>query len=108
MRQRSEAQDRLRWLLYDIDPGVQIPAGALNRKLWRDRVARRLARDEQTVAVRIARDPVRRCRTLTRGANELEREIALGAPARSGSSKAAGTPEPARTCSANKRRARAA
>jgi hypothetical protein len=26
VRQRSEAQDRLRWLLHDIDPDVQIPA----------------------------------------------------------------------------------
>jgi transposase len=77
VRQRSEAQDRLRWLLHDIDPDLRIPAGALDRKIWLDRVARRLARSEQTVAVRIARDLVRRCRTLTRDANELEREIAL-------------------------------
>jgi transposase len=77
VRQRSEAQDRLRWLLHDIDPDLQIPVGALDRKIWLDRVARRLARGEQTVAVRIARDLVRRCRTLTRDANELEREIAL-------------------------------
>ncbi|MCA1680486.1 MAG: Tn3 family transposase [Actinobacteria bacterium] len=65
VRQRSEAQDRLRWLLHDIDPDVRIPAGALDRKVWLDRVARRLARCEQTVAVRIARDLVRRCRSLT-------------------------------------------
>jgi transposase len=77
VRQRSEAQDRLRWLLHDIDPDLQIPAGALDRKVWLDRVARRLARGEQTVAARIARDLVRRCRGLTRDANELEREIAL-------------------------------
>ena len=77
VRQRSEAQDRLRWLLHDIDPDLQIPAGALDRKVWLDRAARRLARGEQTVAVRIARDLVRRCRSLTRDANELEREIAL-------------------------------
>ncbi len=31
VRQRSEAQDRLRWLLHDIDPNIQIPAGALGR-----------------------------------------------------------------------------
>jgi transposase len=78
VRQRSEAQDRLRWLLHDIDPDLRISAGALDRKIWLDRVARRLARSEHTVAVRIARDLVRRCRTLTREANELEREIALG------------------------------
>ena len=77
VRQRSEAQDRLRWLLHDIDPAMRIPAGALDRRVWLDRVGRRLARSEQTVAVRIARDLARRCRTLTRDANELEREIAV-------------------------------
>ena len=77
MRHRSESQDRLRWLLHDIDPDLRIPAGALDRKVWLERVARRLARTEQGVSVRIARDLVRRCRQLTREANELEREIAL-------------------------------
>jgi transposase len=33
VRQRSEAQDRLRWLLHDIDPDTRIPAGALDRKV---------------------------------------------------------------------------
>jgi len=77
VRQRSEAQDRLRWLLHAIDPDLQIPAGALDRKVWLERVARRLARTDQVAQVRIARDLVRRCRALTRDANDLEREIAL-------------------------------
>jgi transposase len=77
VRQRSEAQDRLRWLLHDIDPDLKIPAGALDRKVWLERVTRRLGRGEQTVQVRIARDLVRRCKALTRDANELEREIGV-------------------------------
>jgi transposase len=77
VRQRSEAQDRLRWLLHAIDPELRVPAGALDRKVWLDRVARRLARAEQVVEVRIARDLVRRCRQLTVDANALEREIAV-------------------------------
>lgn len=77
VRQRSEAQDRLRWLLRDIDSDLRIPAGALDRKVWLERVARRLARTEQGVAVRVARDLVRWCRQLTREANASEREIAL-------------------------------
>jgi transposase len=77
VRQRSEAQDRLRWLLHAIDPELRVPAGALDRKVWLDRVARRLARAEQIVEVRIARDLVRRCRRLTGEANVLEREIAV-------------------------------
>jgi transposase len=77
VRQRSEAQDRLRWLLHSIDPEFRVPAGALDRKVWLDWVARRLARAEQIVEVRIARDLVRRCRQLTVDANALEREIAM-------------------------------
>jgi transposase len=77
VRQRSEAQDRVRWLLHDIQPDLRVPAGALDRKVWIDRVSRRLGRTDQTVQVRIARDLVRRCRELTREANALEREIAV-------------------------------
>jgi transposase len=77
VRQRTEAQDRLRWLLHAVDPEMTVPAGALDRKVWLDRVERRLARAAQCVEVRIARDLVARCRALTVDANELEREIAL-------------------------------
>jgi transposase len=76
VRQRSEVQNRLRWLLHAIDPELRVPAGALDRKVWLDRLARRLARLEQIVEVRIARDLVRRCRELTGEANTLERELA--------------------------------
>ena len=77
VRQRTEAQDRLRWLLHAVDPQMSIPAGALDRKIWLDRVERRLAHVAQCVEVRIARDLVARCRALTIDANELEREVAL-------------------------------
>jgi transposase len=56
---------------------MSVPAGALDRKVWLDRVQRRLARAAQSVEVRIAKDLVARCRALTVDANELEREIAL-------------------------------
>jgi transposase len=77
VRQRSEAQDRVRWLLHVIDPELRVPGGALDRKVWLDRLARRLARSRQSVEVRIARDLVRRCRQLTGEANALERELAV-------------------------------
>ena len=77
VHQRSEAQDRLRWLLHAIEPELHVPTGALDRKIWLNRVARRLARAPQDAQVRIARDLLRRCRQLTRDASELEREIAL-------------------------------
>ncbi|MBA3408491.1 MAG: IS110 family transposase [Solirubrobacterales bacterium] len=45
-------------------------------KKWSARIGRRLARAEQTMRVRIARDELRRLRELTHTINELEAEIA--------------------------------
>src|SRR2546428_3900264 len=64
--ERRRAQQRLRWQLHDLDPERTVPPGAFDRSVWLDRVARRLRRAEQTVQVRIARELVRRCRSLTR------------------------------------------
>src|ERR671934_88407 len=50
--------------------------GALERAAQLERVSRWLVRREQTVLVRIARDLVGRCRSLTRAILELERELA--------------------------------
>jgi transposase len=49
--------------------------GALDRALWIERLARQLARRQQTTQVRIARDLLTRCRSLTRSVNELDREL---------------------------------
>jgi transposase len=73
--ERRRAQQRLRWHLHELDPQLAVPAGALDRTVWLDRVARRLARQEQTVLVRIARELVGRCRSLTRTILALDREL---------------------------------
>lgn len=73
--ERRRAQQRLRWHLHDLDPSPQVPAGALDRQVWIDRVGRKLARLEQTTQVRIARDLLGRCRTLTRAIGELDRDL---------------------------------
>jgi transposase len=73
--ERRRSQQRLRWHLHELDPQLAVPAGALDRAVWLDRLARRLARHEQTVLVRIARELVGRCRSLTRTILELEREL---------------------------------
>jgi len=73
--ERRRAQQRLRWHLHELDPQLTVPAGALDRTVWLDRVARRLARQEQTVLVRIARELVGRCRSLTRTILALDREL---------------------------------
>jgi transposase len=75
--ERRRAQQRLRWHLHELDPLLGVPAGALDRPVWLDRVTRALARRERTLQVRIARELVRRCRALTRTILELERELAV-------------------------------
>jgi transposase len=75
IRQRSEDQQRLRWHLHDMWPELQIPAGALDRLVWLQRVSRRLARSQQSARVRIARELVISIRRQTRQSAELEREI---------------------------------
>jgi len=83
--ERRRAQQRLRWHLHELDPQLAVPAGALDRTIWLDRLARRLARQEQTVLVRIARELLGRCRSLTRTIlaheRELEQRTSVTAPA---------------------------
>jgi hypothetical protein len=65
----------LRWHLHELEPTLQVPLGALDRAVWLDRLGRQLARRDQTTQVRIARDLLGRCRTLTRSITELDREL---------------------------------
>jgi transposase len=75
--QRSDDQRRLRWHLHDLWPELEIPAGALDRDKWTDKIARRLARAEQTARVRVARDELAAIRARTKRVRELERELAV-------------------------------
>jgi transposase len=75
--QRSDDQRRLRWHLHDLWPELEIPAAALDRDRWLDKVARRLARSEQSARVRVSRQLVRAIRERVRRERELEREITL-------------------------------
>jgi len=76
VRGRSEDQQRLRWHLHDLWPEFKLPAGSLDRIVWLDRVARKLARAELSARVRVSRELVRAIRDRTKRAAELEREIA--------------------------------
>lgn len=75
--ERTRIQGRLRWLLHDRWPELELPAGCLDRTRWLDRVGGRLARAEQAADVRVMRAQVRRLRELTREAAALERELTL-------------------------------
>jgi hypothetical protein len=72
--ERTRAQNRLRWHLHELEPGWQVPAGALDRGVWLDAVQTRLAAHQGVVA-ELAGELVERCRQLTARANELERQI---------------------------------
>jgi transposase len=75
VKARSEDQQRLRWHLHDLWPELEPSAGCLDRTVWLDRVARKLARAEQGARVRVSRELVRAIRERTKRAKGLEREI---------------------------------
>jgi transposase len=76
VRQRVALNNTLQWHLHDIWPELRLPGSSLFHGNWGPRVARRLARAEQTMRVRIARDELRRIRELSQTIKALEREIA--------------------------------
>jgi transposase len=74
--QRVGLNNTLQWHLHDLWPELTLPGGALFSVRWSTRIARRLARTEQTMRVRITRDELRRLRELTQTIKALEGEIA--------------------------------
>ena len=76
VRQRVALNNTLQWHLHDLWPELELPGSALFYGTWGRRVARRLARAEQTMRVRIARDELRRIRELSQTIKALEAEIA--------------------------------
>ncbi len=76
VRQRVALNSTLQWHLHDLWPELELPGSSLFYGRWAPRVARRLARAEQTMRVRIARDELRRIRELSQTIKALEREIA--------------------------------
>ena len=75
VRTRVALNSTLQWNLHDLWPELTLPGGALFSKKWSAKIARRLARAEQTMRVRIARDELRRLRELTATINALKAEI---------------------------------
>jgi transposase len=73
--ERRRTQQRLRWHLHALDPTLVVPLRRLDRASQFERVGRWLARREQDVQVRISRELVTRCRSLTRSIDELNQEL---------------------------------
>lgn len=73
--ERTRMQNRLRWHLHELEPGLEIPAGSLDRYVVLDRLAKLLVQHQGVVAV-IAAELIERIRELTGRVNQLERQIA--------------------------------
>jgi transposase len=73
--ERRRAQQRLRWYLYQLDPTFAVPLRLLARPSHLERVSRWLARQEQELQVRLARELTTRIRALTRLIDELDQEL---------------------------------
>src|SRR5215212_8164637 len=76
VRHRVGLNNTLQWHLHDLWPELELPGSSLFYGRWAPRVARRLARAQQTMRVRIARDELRRIRELSQTIKALEAEIA--------------------------------
>jgi transposase len=74
--ERTRIQTRLRWHLHDLELGQDVPTGALDRYVWLDRLAAKLAAVPTSVQTSIAADLIERCRSLTVEIKRLEREVA--------------------------------
>ena len=73
--ERRRVQQRLRWHLYQLDPTFAVPLRLLARPSQLERVSRWLARQEQQLQVRLARELTIRIRALTRTINELDQQL---------------------------------
>jgi transposase len=73
--QRRRSQQRLRWHLHQLDPTYEVPLRRLDRASQLDRVGRWLARREQQLQVRIARELVAIIRQLNRAIGEVDQEL---------------------------------
>jgi transposase len=67
--ERTRIQNRLRWHLHELDPELEPPRRSLGTLKVLERLGRRLARRQQSVQVRIARELVAHCRELSRQAD---------------------------------------
>jgi len=74
VKDRTAAQNRLRWRLHELAPGYDPPAGSLNRYKTLDQIDELLTAHTSMVA-ELGRREVARIRELTREANQLERDI---------------------------------
>ena len=71
----DRTQQRLRWHLFQLDPTYLVPLRMLGRASHLERVSRWLARQEQELQLRLARELVTSCRILNRAIAELDQQL---------------------------------
>ena len=74
VKDRTAAQNRLRWRLHELEPGSDPPSGSLNRYKTLDAIDELLATHTSMVAELAKREAIR-IRELTREVNQLERDL---------------------------------
>ena len=74
VKDRTAAQNRLRWRLHELEPGYDPPSGSLNRYKTLAAIDE-LLDGHGSVVADVARREVSRIRELTREANQLEADI---------------------------------
>lgn len=72
--QRTQAANRLRWYLHELNPELHVPSRGLRRHCVVDGLSARLA-DEPGMVARLARDLLTRIGELNRQITALEREL---------------------------------
>ena len=72
--ERTRIQNRLLWHLHELEPGWQIPASGLTRRVVLKEVAHRLEA-RQGVVAKVARELVEMLAALTTSVNRLQRDI---------------------------------
>jgi transposase len=73
--QRRRTQQRLRWHLHQLDPTFEVPLRMLGRSSHLERVSRWLARRDQELQVKLARELVSTIRLLNRAVVALDQEL---------------------------------
>jgi transposase len=71
----TRINNRLRWHLHELDPGLELARGRLDRSAWMERLLRRLGRLNQGVRVRICRQQLRRLKGLAGEIKATEAEL---------------------------------
>lgn len=72
----TRINNRLLWHLHELDPGLELARGRLDRTAWMERLARRLKRIGEGPRQRICRHQLRRLRGLAREIKSTEAELA--------------------------------